>query len=207
MIGVLSPNLFRKSIDVYKRQAQEMCNNAVILERRLTDGFELWGEPLANAQQVSMMREACTAVKNEFSNYGAKYNTPAKLNNFGLSYDEVEELGKKIVFLRLIPEYITFKTDCSDIVSYIANIEFIELGASMKSDIENGKAAFREIRDSIMGGTLGDVAAQKVVAKLEKIKDKYIDIYFEEHKKKRLGIDDAKRRGKIQERDVYKRQD
>ena len=69
----------------------------------------------------------------------------------------------------------------------------------MKSDIENGKAAFREIRDSIMDGTLGDVAAQKVVAKLEKIKDKYIDIYFEEHKKKRLGIDDAKRRGKIQE--------
>lgn len=194
-----NPNDREKGVTELLKKAQEMCNNAVILERRLTDGFELWGEPLANAQQVSMMREACTAVKNEFSNYGAKYNTPAKLNNFGLSYDEVEELGKKIVFLRLIPEYITFKTDCSDIVSYIANIEFIELGASMKSDIENGKAAFREIRDSIMGGTLGDVAAQKVVAKLEKIKDKYIDIYFEEHKKKRLGIDDAKRRGKIQE--------
>ena len=31
------------------------------------------------------------------------------------------------------------------------------------------------------------------------IKEKYIDVYFDEHKKKRLGIDDAKRRGKIQE--------
>lgn len=194
-----NPNDREKGVAELLKKAQEMCNNAVILERRLTDGFELWGEPLANAQQVSMMCESCTAVKNEFSNYGAKYNTPAKLNNFSLSYDEVEELEKKIALLKLIPEYTTFKTDCSDIVSYIANIEFIELGASMKSDIENGKAAFREIRDSIMDGTLGDVAAQKVVAKLEKIKDKYIDIYFEEHKKKRLGIDDAKRRVRIQE--------
>jgi hypothetical protein len=69
----------------------------------------------------------------------------------------------------------------------------------MKSEIENGKAAFREIRDSIMDGATGEAAAQKVSAKLETIKEKYIDIYFEEHKKKRLGIDDAKRRGKIQE--------
>lgn len=194
-----NPNDREKGVAELLKKAQEMCNNAVILDRKLTEGFELWGEPLANMQQVSMMRGACTAVKNEFSNYAAKYNTPAKLNNFSLSYDEVEELGKKIALLKLIPEYTTFKTDCADIVSYIANIEFIDLGASMKSDIENGKAAFREIRDSIMDGTLGDVAAQKVVAKLEKIKDKYIDIYFEEHKKKRLGIDDAKRRGKIQE--------
>lgn len=194
-----NPNDREKGVAELLKKAQEMCNNAVILERKLTEGFELWGEPLANAQQVRMMRGACTAVKNEFSNYAAKYNTPAKLNNFSLSYDEVEELGKKIALLKLIPEYTTFKTNCADIVSYIANIEFIDLGASMKSDIENGKAAFREIRDSIMDGTLGDVAAQKVVAKLEKIKDKYIDIYFEEHKKKRLGIDDAKRRGKIQE--------
>ena len=194
-----NPNDREKGVAELLEKAKKVCNNAVILERKLTEGFELWGEPLANTQQVSMMRGACTAVKNEFSNYAAKYNTPAKLNNFSLSYDEVEELGKKIALLKLIPEYTTFKTDCADIVSYIANIEFIDLGASMKSDIENGKAAFREIRDSIMDGTLGDVAAQKVVSRLECIKDKYIDIYFEEHKKKRLGIDDAKRRRKIQE--------
>ena len=194
-----NPNDREKGVTELLKKAQEMCNNAVILERRLTDGFELWGEPLANQQQVNLMRRACTTVKNEFSNYAAKYNTPARLNNFSLSNDEVEELGKMIALIKLIPEYMTFKADCADIVTYIANIEFLELGASMKSDIENGKASFREIRDSIMDGTAGDVTAQKVVAKLEGIKDKYIDIYFEEHKKKRLGIDDAKRRGQIQE--------
>lgn len=194
-----NPNDREKGVQELLKKALEMSNNAVLAERKLNDGFELWGEPLANQQQVNMMKKACAVVKDEFSNYQAKYNTPAKLNNFSLSYEQVEELGKTIDLLKRIPEYMTFKTDCADIVSYISSIEFIDLGASMKSEIEAGKAEFREVRDSIMDRTAGDVAAQKVVAKLDKIKSKYIDIYYEEHKKKRLGIDDAKRRGKIQE--------
>lgn len=194
-----NPNDREKGVAELLKKAKDMSNSAVLAERKLYEGFELWGEPLANQQEVGMMRKACTAVKDEFSNYQAKYNTPAKLNNFTLSFEQVEELGKTIEVLKRIPEYMTFKTDCTDIISYISSIEYIDLGASMKSEIENAKADFREIRDSIMDGIAGDVAAQKVIAKLEKIKAKYIDIYYEEHKKKRLGLDDAKRRGKIQE--------
>jgi len=133
------------------------------------------------------------------SNYSAKYNTPAKLNNFNLSSDEVEELGKKIVLLKVIPEYISFKNECAETVSYVSSIEFIDLGADFKSKIENAKVSFREIRDSIMDGANGESSAQKVSSVLAEIKDKYISIYFDEHKKKRLDIDDAKRRGKLQE--------
>lgn len=194
-----NPNDREKGVTELLQKAKEYTNSAVVAERRLTEGFELWGEPLANQQQVSMMRKAANAVKDEFANYSAKFNTPAKLNNFSLTSEQIDELGKQIELLKRIPEYITFKTECQDVVTYISSIEFINLGSGMKSAIEDGKAEFREIRDSIMDGVAGDVAAGKVVAKLDKIKEKYIDIYFEEHKKKRLGIDDAKRRGKIQE--------
>lgn len=194
-----NPNDREKGVTEFLQKAKEYTNSAVVAERRLTEGFELWGEPLANQQQVNMMRKAANAVKDEFANYSAKFNTPAKLNNFSLTSEQIDELGKQIELLKRIPEYITFKTECQDVVTYISSIEFIDLGSSMKSAIEDGKAGFREIRDSIMDGVAGDVAAGKVVAKLDKIKEKYIDIYFEEHKKKRLGIDDAKRRGKIQE--------
>ena len=194
-----NPNDREKGVTELLQKAKEYTNRAVVAERRLTEGFELWGEPLANQQQVNMMRKAANAVKDEFANYSAKFNTPAKLNNFSLTSEQIDELGKQIELLKRIPEYITFKTECQDVVTYISSIEFIDLGSSMKSAIEDGKAEFREIRDSIMDGVAGDVAAGKVVAKLDKIKEKYIDIYFEEHKKKRLGIDDAKRRGKIQE--------
>lgn len=194
-----NPNDREKGVEALLKAAQELCNNSVLLERKLNDGFELWGEPLANQQQIQMMRNACTAVKNEFSNYGARFNTPAKLNNFSLTSEEVDELAKKIALLKLIPEFITFKAECSAVVTYISSIEFIDLGAALKSEIENAKASFRSIRDDIMDGVTGEAAAQKVSAELEKIKDKYIEIYFEEHKKKRLGIEDAKRRGKVQE--------
>lgn len=194
-----NPNDREKGVTELLQKAKEYTNSAVVAERRLTEGFELWGEPLANQQQVNMMRMAANAVKDEFANYSVKFNTPAKLNNFSLTLEQIDELGKQIKLLKRIPEYITFKTECQDVVTYISSIEYIELGSNMKSAIEDGKAEFREIRDSIMDDMAGDVAAGKVVAKLDKIKEKYIDIYFEEHKKKRLGIDDAKRRGKIQE--------
>ena len=194
-----NPNDREKGVAELLKKALEMSNSAVLADRKLTEGFELWGEPLANQQLVAMMRKAANAVKNEFSNYQAKFNTPAKLNNFRLSYAEVEELEKQIQLLRRIPEYITFKTECADVVAYISTIEYIDLGTEMKMAIEDSKAEFREIRDSIIDGTAGNVAAAKVITRLEKIKEKYIDIYFTEHKKKRLGIDDARRRGKIQE--------
>ena len=77
-----------------------------------------------------------------------------------------------------------------------ANVEFAYLKFRF---LESDSETYSIIRDDIMDGLTGESAAQKVSTKLEKIKDKYIEIYLEEHKKKRLGIDDAKRRGKIQE--------
>lgn len=101
--------------------------------------------------------------------------------------------------IKAIAEYVTFKTDCANNVSYLSNVEFIDLGANFKQKLEAAKDEFRSARDSILTGTSGDAAAQKVNAALEKVKEEYIDIYFEEHKKKRLDIGDAKWRGKLQE--------
>lgn len=194
-----NPNDREKGVTELLKKAQELCNSAVIANNKLNNDFELWGEPLANAAQIQMLQKACTAVRDEFSNYSVKYNTPAKLNNFNLSSDEVETIGKQISLVKVIQEYMTFKTDCASVVSYISNIEFIDLGTEFKSEVDNAKTAFREIRDEIMNGAAGDVSAQKVNNLLVKVKEKYIAIYFDAHKKKRLDIDDAKRRGKIQE--------
>ena len=194
-----NPNDREKGVVELLKKAQDLCNSAVLASNKLNNGFDLWGEPLVNAAQLDMLQRACTAVRDEFSNYSAKYNTPAKLNNFNLSNDEVENIGKQIALIKVIQEYLTFKTDSSSVVTYISNIEFIDLGMEFKSEVDNAKAAFREIRDDLMNGTSADTSAQKVNTLLMKVKEKYIAIYFDAHKKKRLDIDDAKRRGKIQE--------
>lgn len=194
-----NPNDREKGVIQLLSKAQELANSAVVAANKLNNNFDLWGEPLANAVEVMMLQKACTAVRDEFSNYQAKFNTPAKLNNFSLSMEQVDTLAGQIAQVMKVPQFLAFKAGCADIVSYIANIEYIDLGEGFKTEVNVAKAEFRSIRDSIMDGVSGETAAQKVEAILSKVKAKYIDIYFENHKKKRLDITDAQRRGKIQD--------
>lgn len=197
-----NPNDRDEGVKQLLKKAQETSNAAVLANQKLNNGFELWNEPLVDAQHLIAMQKACAAVKDEFSNYSARFNTPAKLNNFTLTFEEIDKLAEQITLIKAIAEYVTFKTDCANNVSYLSNIEFIDLGANFKQKLEAAKDEFRSARDSILTSTSGDVAAQKVNAALEKVKEEYIGIYFEEHKKKRLDIEDAKRRGKLQESSV-----
>ena len=194
-----NPNDREKGVEELLKKAQAVSNEAVMANQKLSSDFELWGEPLANAAAVDSMRKACAAVQKEFGNYSAKFNTPAKLNNFSLSLEDLDRVGENIRLTRIVGEYMKFKTDCASIVGYLANIEYMSLGADFKADLEAAKADFRKIRDSLMDGGDGEIAAQKAEQALSRVKREYIDIYFEEHKKKRLDINDAKRRGRIQE--------
>lgn len=194
-----NPNDRKTAAEKLVKAAQDICNTAVVWEKKLSEGFELWGEPLVNSQVLQNMQDACAAVKTEFSNYGSRFNSAPKLNNFRLTMEQLDVLKKNIGLVKRISEYQTFRTDCAEDVSYISSIEYIDLGDAIKSEIETAKAAFREIRDGILDGSAGDAAAEQVAEELGKVKAMYSGIYFDTHKKKRLGIKDAKRRGEIQE--------
>ena len=180
-------------------KAMNTSNAAVIAYQKLNNGFELWHEPLVDSQHLNAMQKACEAVKDEFSNYSARFNTPAKLNNFTLTFEEIDKLAEQIALIKVIKEFSTFKTECTNNVSYVCNIEISDIGSNLKQKLEAVKAELRSARDSILTGVSGAAAAQKVNIVLEEVKEEYIDVYYEEHKKKRLDITDAKRRGKLQE--------
>ncbi len=170
-----------------------------VANTKFSQDFTLWGESLVPSARIDQLKKACQNVRDEFSNYQARFNTPAKLNNFSLTMEQIDSLADDIAAIRKVSEYLTFKTGCTAIVSYMTSIETVELGDAFTRELDEAKEAFRTIRDSIWDGEVGDVATQKAEAELNKIKTKYIDLYFEEHKKKRLDITDAQRRGKIQE--------
>ena len=180
-------------------KSMNTSNAAVIAYQKLNNGFELWHEPLVDSQHLNAMQKACEAVKDEFRNYSARFNTPAKLNNFTLTFEEIDKLAEQIALIKVIKEFSTFKTECTNNVSYVCNIEISDIGSNLKQKMEAVKAELRSARDSILTGVSGAAAAQKVNIVLEKVKEEYIDVYYEEHKKKRLDITDAKRRGKLQE--------
>ena len=178
--------------------AQNFCNDAVLESRKLSGEFELWGEPLADSQMKAKMQSACDKVKNEFSNYSVKYNTFAKLNNFRHTMEEIQEIEQQIGILRRIPEYLSFKSECGDLVGYIASVQNFNID-EMKVPIEKARAAFRVARDSIADGNVGTDAARAVKDALEPIQQQYIDLYYDAHSKKRLGIEAAQRKCQIQE--------
>ena len=188
-----------KGVEELLKKAQEVCNSAVLANTKINQDFTLWGEPLVATARMPQLKSACQNVRDEFSNYQARFNTPAKLNNFSLTMEQIEKLAADIAMIKKINEYLAFKSNCTAIVSYMTGIEAVELGDALKGELAQAKETFRTIRDSIWDGESGDVAAQKAEVELNKVKSKYIDLYFDEHKKKRLDITDAQRRGKIQE--------
>lgn len=188
-----------KGVEDLLKKAQANSNDAVFAGAKLGKDFALWGEALVLPARLEQLKQACQNVRDEFSNYQARFNTPAKLNNFSLTMEQIDSLAEDITAVNKIKEYLAFKNNCTEIVSYMTSIETIELGDAFSRELDEAKDAFRAIRDSIWDGETGEVAAKKAEADLNKIKTKYIDLYFEEHKKKRLDITDAQCRGKIQE--------
>ncbi len=181
-------------------KAKALNTSAVFAEHKLSDGLILWGEPLVDDAHMTKLKNACADIKNEFSNYSAKYNTPPKLNNFKLSVEEVDHIGDQIKLARRIEEYDAFRNLCQPLVKYVSEVELQEnIGTVLHDAIKSAKANFREIKDQIMDNMSGEAAAKSVTSELEKIREQYIELYMTEHKKRRLGLEDTRRKGKIQE--------
>lgn len=197
-----NPNGRDKAVETLLQKALELCNLAVGNESKITGSFELWGESMVDGGLLQAMRTACAKVKDEFSNYSSRFNTPAKLNNFRLSMEELDDLSGHIAMLRKITEYIIFRNHCSELIGYVSAVESQEIDAKLRDAIAAVKGKFRSHRDSIAKGTNGETAAERVIAELAEIKDKYIDFYLDLHKKKRLGLKDAQKKGVIQESTV-----
>ncbi len=201
-----NPNDRDSAIKLLLTTALQLSNKAV-LAKNSTNEFSLWNESLVTSTLYQEMRDACDAIQTEFTNYSAKYNTFAKLSNFSHSIEEVEKIGEQLRLIDIINEYNSFKNSCSSIVNYISNIEGYDLGAEFNTNLANVKDGFRKYRDSIASGTSGETAANAAKALLEPIKEKYIALYLEEHRKKRLDFNEVKRQGEIREGSVRARLD
>ncbi len=194
-----TPGSREEGVQKILEETGKQCRDAVIAGRRLREGFECWGEPLVSPKLHKRMLSACTTIQEEFSNYPARYSTPARLNNFSLSMEQVEALGEAMNLIRLVQEYLSFRNGCSELVSYMARIEYIQVSPDFGEELETVKAAFRRIRDNIASGLSGERAADSVNALLEKVRDRYVDFYCREHQKKRLDREGAERRSALME--------
>lgn len=185
-----------KAAEELCKKAGELCDKAVKNEYKVKSSFSLWSEQLANDNQKEQLIKACKEINEEFSNYNKKFNTSAKLANFSLDSEKIEALAGNIKKLNLIPEYMDFKEVCSDVTSYLSQVED-ELNEELKARLTQAKDKFRILRDSIYEDGCGRQKANQISGELEQIKKEYIVLYYNEHKKKHLSHEEAKRKGNL----------
>jgi len=192
-----NPNQRESGLEKLISKAQELASLAVKASTRLGAEFDLWGEPLIAGHIAGGYKDSIIRIVDEFGNFHARYNTVAKLNNFNLSMDQIEQIAKDIRIVRTVDEYDKFKIGCITSVGYIMNLDRLELGAAFAAKIESAKESFRKIRDDIPEELCGESAAVETSGVLATVKSDYIDLYYAEHQKKRLGVNDGKKKGEI----------
>ncbi|WP_300381012.1 DUF6079 family protein, partial [Clostridium sp.] len=182
-----------KALDRTKKVSEE----ALLAKRTVGDSFKLWGEELIQSHIIDNYLIKIDKLINEFVNFKTKYNTVPKLSNFGMTMEELNDIEQAIKYIGIINKYIAFKNECGSIVNYIANIETLKLSENLFNDIVNVKELFRRKRDGIKDTLDSESAIREVVAELNKIKDKYIELYFSIHSKARLGVNSKDKKRKI----------
>lgn len=191
-----NPSQREAGLEQMLTKAQDVANKAVRASSKLSGEFELWGEPLIAEHIAQGYKKAVSNVRDTFGNFSSRFNTVAKLNNFTYTMEQVEQIGKDMAAVETVLEYAVFKNDCAIDVGYVMNLERIELlPAALKDTISDAKENFRKIRDDIPQDMSGDASAADAVNLLSRVKAQYIDLYFSEHQKKRLGLSEGKRKG------------
>lgn len=178
-------------------KTQEIVHNAAKARSRLQNNFQLWGEPLVAEHIAASYYDSLSRVVDTLGNFQSRFNSVPKLNNFAYTREDIDNLEKDLRVISIVMELDEFRNGCTDTVAYIMNLDRMDLSSSLRENIEVAKERFRQIRDDIPVDLDGAGAAADVNDDLEKIKSKYISIYFEEHNKRRLGISDGKRKGEI----------
>lgn len=194
---IRNPNERETGLVKLLSRTNALVQRAVDLRRKLNEDLELWGEPLIAEHILGMFKSSVENIINTFTNFDVKYNTVAKLMNFNLTKEDIEQIEKDLQNIHVIEEYIEYYNNTLSSVEYVKNLELMELNGSFKKKIEKAKTEFREIRDSLAKGKNAYLASSQTQGLLDTIKNDYIDLYYKEHQKNRLNHQGAKRKGEI----------
>ena len=192
-----------KGLDKILSKISEVAEQSIKYKNYLNNEPTLWGELLFPEHIKGAYESKISYVLDEFSNFKSRYNTVAKLNNLNLTMEQLDEIEEGIKYIDIIKEYEKFKLNADSMVNYISNVENTIIPNSMAESIKSAKDKFFEIRDGVRDDLDGGKAGRELQDILMPIKQEYIDYYFDKHTKARLGMNDAKRKGKIMKSDTF----
>ena len=172
----------------------EIVGKIVMSQQLLLNGIDFWGRDLL-ADSKSSNQESLNNAKIFFESIQV-YDKPGKLKNFKYTDKEVNKFANINDLLNRITAIQQFATRHHAIISWLSTAEtilpesheWINEMQTVKQDVLN---KISETKSDVQ------ILSNEISSKLNKLKEKFITIYTDLHKKVRLGVSDDKRKSKL----------
>jgi len=196
---IVNPNTWDEAVKELLTKARSLSNRALHTINILNENLALWGELLIPGNIMDEYKAIIRKVL-EFGNaVNSRFNSPAKLQNFDYTMQQLENIKEGIRTIRTVERYEDFKNKCSANIEYFSKVELVVDDEIWKSKIKAERDAFKAARDVIMTTEDGPDYGAVINNRLNALKEEYITYYMEMHERSRLGISDSARKGKILE--------
>lgn len=197
---LVSETTYPQALEQLQKEAQAKAEQAFKLKMFLSKNVCVWGEMLIPMNMSEKLQEQITAVHKTGDDIRSRFTTPAKLKNF--DYDDVrmKALEDGFAAMQLAAQANHFYAEMQELLQYIATAEAkVPADAELRNAFEEKKASFMAVRDRLLDDDFDTDESDDLIAELNELKDAYIAFYMDEHKRYRLDVNGAQKKGKIQE--------
>ncbi len=196
---IVNPNTWEDAVKEMLTVVKGLSGRALHAITILNEGFALWGEPLIPGNIMEDYKERIRKVLDFGNAVNSRFNSPAKLQNFDYTMEQLGEIEDGIKVIEIVEIYEDFKSKCSANVEYFSKVELVFDDKSWIDRIRAEKAAFEKARDAIRTSDERADHGTIINNRLKALKEEYITYYTELHAKCRLGVTDSARKGEILE--------
>lgn len=188
--SLLQQQALRYGIVEMQKKARSVLEETAEMLHALKNGFTFMNKALLTDRELADYSRQLDSFKTFLESLEV-YNTPAKLNNFHYSVDDVERQQEAFDRLLQLQELRRRLHECAAIVSYIESAMH-QLGARHVWT-KQAEQAVEELADALKGGGTGQRGLQKLI----RLKHEYIEMYMERHSRVRLNATEEDRKAAL----------
>ena len=196
---IVNPNTWEDAVKELLTVVKDLSSRGLHTISILNDGFALWGQPLIPGNIMDDYKERIRKVTGFGNAVNSRFNTPAKLQNFDYSMEQLKEIEDGIKVIRVVERYEDFKSKCSANVEYFSKVELVFQDEKWTDRIRAEREAFERVRDGIRMEDESSDPGTIINNRLNALKEEYISYYTKLHERCRLGVTDSARKGEILE--------
>jgi hypothetical protein len=196
---IVNPNTWEDAVKELLTVVKDLSSRGLHTISILNDGFALWGQPLIPGNIMDDYKERIRKVTGFGNAVNSRFNTPAKLQNFDYSMEQLKEIEDGIKVIRVVERYEDFKSKCSANVEYFSKVELVFQDEKWTDRIRAEREAFERARDGIRMEDESSDPGTIINNRLNALKEEYISYYTKLHERCRLGVTDSARKGEILE--------